>query len=198
MPKRRNTKRAGRRSRRSRNNQLMFPAIPRGPLDTARTVFRYPFTLSSNGSGVISNVNIIGTDVVGLTDFADFAAIFSQFTILRTTLHISVIHQNTTEVIQSLAVGFSNDQVLTAPTSITTVLAHKGAKYFNPQVSASQGSKISANPKPTQSPWTPTAGQTTSEDYQFGGWLFYSSSNAVSAGLWCGYFTAEVAFIGRS
>jgi hypothetical protein len=196
MPKQ--LRKSGRRRRpRMRRNNIDIIPIPRGPINSLRTVLKYVFNINSGSTGVIDLSLSLGSEFTGLSDFTALASVFTRFTIIRATVVVSPIRFASTVVSTPMAVGYVNDGIVATPSTAEEVLSLSGAKIFNSNSSSTQGCKLTCNPKPALDPWTPTASQTAAQLLQFGGYQFYGSGSTASTTLWTGYLTAELAFIGK-
>jgi len=193
MPSKR---RRGNKRTNKRGRQIMpVASIPRSlRLDLTKSRLRYPSTLSSNSAGIVTYNYSLGTVITALADFIDFANVYDRFTIEAATVTIFPIINTNASTIFPVIVGYINDGVVGAPSSVAAVLALSQAAMINPKLSETYGVKFHFNPKPTLDPWVGTSAQTSAQLLQYGGLLFYSAGNTVSQPLWQIVVQADVVF----
>jgi hypothetical protein len=89
--------------------------MPVGPSITV--MMRSSFVLASSGAGIVSFCTSIGGNIVGLSDFANAAALFGRFTITRAKLVVLPGYfagQVVAGVMLPLSIGYFNDQTAVA------------------------------------------------------------------------------------
>jgi hypothetical protein len=144
------------------------------------------YLLATNTSGIVAATQILGVSLTSLSDFTNFATVFSRFAITAATVTLFPlkVYIAPTAYIEPLSIGFLNDGILALPSSYDQVLAYPNATVVNPQASESFGVKLHFNPKATLDPWVPTTGYTSAQEYQYGGIQFYSTNSVISTYVW--------------
>jgi hypothetical protein len=136
------------------------------------------YLLGGNSAGTIAATQVLGVSLTSLSDFTNFATVFSRFAITAATVTLfplKIYISTSPAYITPLSIGYLNDGVLALSSSYDEVLAYTNATIVNPSASESFGVKFHFNPKATLDPWVPTTGYTTTQEYQYGGIQFYSS-----------------------